>query len=61
LPIDEAIQGVVDGKWTFFIELGIYDLLNVQVARSPLGHLCLKTEIDQDTPDQLLVLPDCRR
>ncbi len=60
LPVDEAIQGVVDGKWNFFIELGMYDVVNVEVARSPSGCLYLKTEVDADTPDQLLNLPECR-
>lgn len=60
LRVDEAIQGVLDGKWNFFIELGIYDVVNVEVARSPSGCLYLKTEVDADTPDQLLFLPECR-
>lgn len=60
LPIDEAIQGVLDGKWTFFVEIGMYDVVNVEVARSPSGRLYLKTEMDTDTPDQLLFLPNCR-
>jgi hypothetical protein len=60
LPVDEAIRGVLDGKWNFFIELGMYDIVNVEVARSPSGYLYLKTEVDADTPDQLLFLPDCR-
>jgi hypothetical protein len=60
LPVDEAIQGVLDGKWNFFIELGMYDIVNVEVARSPSGILYLKTEVDADTPDQLFFLPECR-
>ncbi|PWT84533.1 MAG: DUF3892 domain-containing protein [Blastocatellia bacterium] len=60
LSIDEAIEGVVGGKWSFFIELGIYETVNIEVARSPSGQLYLKSEIDEDTPDQLLVLPECR-
>jgi hypothetical protein len=60
LPLDEAIQGVLDGKWSFFIQLGIYDIVNVEVATSPSGHLYLKTEVDPDTPDELLFLPKCR-
>jgi hypothetical protein len=60
LPVNEAIQGVVDGKWNFFIELGMYDVVNVEVARSPSGCLYLKTEVDDATPDQLLNLPECR-
>ena len=60
LPQNEAIQGVLDGKWSFFIQLGVYDTVNVEVATSPAGRLYLKTEADQDTPDELLFLPKCR-
>lgn len=60
LPVDEAIQGVLEGKWNFFIELGMYDIVNVQIARSPAGYLYLKTEVDADTPGQLLFLLECR-
>ena len=60
LPVDEAIQALRDGKWNFFVEVGIYDVVNVVVATSPSGHLYLKTEMDADTPDQLLLLPECR-
>jgi hypothetical protein len=38
----------------------VYDEVNVQVATSPDGRLYLKTEADQDTPDELLFLPQCR-
>jgi hypothetical protein len=60
LPLEDAIQGVLNGKWRFFIQLGIYDTVDVRVATSPSGHLYLKTEVDQDTPDELLFLPKCR-
>lgn len=60
LPLDDAIQGVLDGKWSFFIQVDAYDMVNVEVATSPSGHLYLKTEVDRDTPDQLLFLPECR-
>jgi len=60
LPVDEAIQGVLDGKWNFFVEIGMYDVVNIELAKSPSGQLYLKTEMDADTPDQLLFLPDCR-
>jgi hypothetical protein len=59
LPVDEAIQGMVDGRWTFFIQ-GVYDAVDLQVARSPSGVLFLRTEADHDTPDELLFLPPCR-
>jgi hypothetical protein len=60
LSTDEAIAGILSGKWTFYIQLGAYDEVNVQVATSPAGHSYLKTEADQDTPDELLSLPRCR-
>jgi hypothetical protein len=60
LPLDDAVQGVLDGRWDFFIQLGVYDTVNVVVATSPSGHRYLKTEVDQDTPDELLFLPQCR-
>lgn len=60
LPLDSAIQGVLDGRWSFFVQLGVYDTVNVEVATSPSGRLYLRTEVDQDTPDELLFLPQCR-
>ena len=60
LPLDDAIEGVLNGTWSFFIELGGYDVVDVEVATSPSGHLYLKTAVDHDTPDELLFLPECR-
>ena len=59
LPLDDAIEGVLNGTWSFFIELGVYDLVDVEVATSPSGELYLKTEVDLDTPDELLFLAEC--
>jgi hypothetical protein len=59
LPVGDAIQGVLDGRWTFFIQ-GVYDTVNIQVATSPSGLSYLRTEVDQDTPDELLFLPRCQ-
>jgi hypothetical protein len=59
LPIDEAIEGMLAGKWTFYIQLGIYDVVNVALATSPTGRHYLKTDADQDTPDEMLSLPRC--
>jgi hypothetical protein len=47
------------GKWTFYIQLGIYDVVNVALATSPTGRHYLKTDADQDTPDEMLSLPRC--
>jgi hypothetical protein len=59
LTIEEAIDGILAGKWTFYIHVGAYNSVNVQVATSPSGRRYLKTELDQDTPDELLFLPQC--
>lgn len=59
LPVDAAIEGMLEGRWTFFIQ-GVYDTVNLQVARSPSGLLYLRTETEQDTPDELMFLPHCR-
>jgi len=60
LSTDEAITGILGERWSFYIQLGVYDVVNVQVATSPQGRFYLKTEADQDTPDELLFLPQCR-
>ncbi len=60
LTIDEAIDGILARKWTFYIHVGAYDKVSVQVATSPSGRRYLKTEVDQDMPDELLFLPQCR-
>jgi len=59
LPVDEAITGVLQGSWTFFIHYNLREIVNVEVATSPAGRPYLKTEVDHDTPDQLLYLPQC--
>jgi hypothetical protein len=59
LSLDEAVQGVLNERWSFFIELNVYDLVDVEVATSPSGLLYLKTAVDHDTPDELLFLPEC--
>ena len=61
LPVADAIEGVLEGRWHFFIYFGAHqEVVNVEVASSPTGRLYLKTELDRDTPDELLFLPECR-
>ena len=60
LSVEDAIQGVLDRKFTFLVQFGSYDLVNIEVATSPSGLLYLKAEVDRDTPDHLLFLPPCR-
>ena len=60
LPLADAIQGILDGEWDFYIYFGAHqEIVSVEVATSPAGCLYLKTEIDSDTPDELLFLPEC--
>lgn len=59
LPTNEAIDGILHGKWTFYIQFGVYDVVNVEVATAPSGRSYLKTQVDQDAPDELLCLPQC--
>jgi hypothetical protein len=61
LALAEAVQGILEDKWTFFIYFGAHqEIVYVEVAKSPSGYLYLKTEMDDDTPDELLFLPECR-
>ena len=61
LPLGEAVQGILEEKWNFFIYFGAHqEIVYVEVARSLSGCLYLKTEMDHDTPDELLFLPECR-
>jgi hypothetical protein len=61
LALADAIQGVLNGEWNFYIYFGAHqEVVHVEVTKSPSGCLYLKTEIDRDTPDELLFLPECR-
>ena len=60
LSLADAINGVLAGRWSFYIQRDVYETVNVEVATSPSGRPYLKTEIDQDTPDELLFLQQCR-
>jgi Protein of unknown function (DUF3892) len=55
----EAIQGILDNKWHFYVRQG-GSTVNVIVATSRFGHKYLKTVADGEMPDNLLSLPECR-
>jgi len=55
----EAIAGIENGKWSFYVSRGGRSA-NVIVAVSRFGHKYLKTENDGEQPDNLLSLPECR-
>ena len=58
LSLPDAIAGVREGKYAFYVERG-GNRVNVVVAESRYGHLYLKTEADGEQPDNLLALPEC--
>lgn len=59
LTEDEAIQGILQGKWEFYVERPPGHRVGVFVARTAAGHQFLKTIADGEQPDNLLSLPEC--
>ena len=58
LTQEEAIQGIENGKWSFYVhEAG--ERVDVIVAVSANGYKYLKTEADGEQPNNLLSLPEC--
>jgi Protein of unknown function (DUF3892) len=58
LKEEEAIQGIKDGKYEFYVsENG--RTVDVIIAVSAQGHEYLKTKADGVRPDNLLSLPEC--
>lgn len=58
LTEDEAIAGIEDGRWDFYVQQA-GRTVDVIVARSAAGHKYLKTVADGIQPDNLLSLPEC--
>lgn len=54
----EAIRGIKDNKWRFYVTVN-NDKVWVVVARSQYGNEYLKTQADGDQPNNLLSLPEC--
>lgn len=59
LSLDEAIAGIEEGKWSFYVEQPAGDAVDVVVAISAAGNKYLKTVADGDQPNNLLSLPEC--
>jgi len=53
----EAINGIEQGTWAFYVQIGT-NTVDVVVA-SRLGRKYLKTRNDGEAPDNLLRLQDC--
>ena len=58
LSQQEAIKGIEEGKWTFYVNTN-GKTVRVIVAESRYGHKYLKTEADGEQPNNLLNLPEC--
>lgn len=58
LSQEEAIEGIENGKWQFYVTAGGHSVW-VIVATSAEGHKYLKTENDGLHPNNLLSLPEC--
>ncbi len=57
LTLDEAINGILEGRWAFYVHAG-GRAVNVIIAEHE-GRKYLKTEADGHSPDNLLSLPEC--
>lgn len=56
---EQAIRGMKDGTWSFFVERPGGHRVAVVIARSASGHEYFKTEPDGEQPNNLLALPEC--
>jgi len=55
----QAIAGIKEGKWSFYVEQPPGHVVDVIIARSPQGNEYLKTEADGEQPNNLLSLSEC--
>ena len=58
LSEEDAIAGIEQGKWTFFVSVNGKSV-NVIIAKTETGRKYLKTESDGYIPNNLLSLPEC--
>lgn len=59
LSEQDAMDGMVSGKWRFYVERPPAHRVYVVIASSAYGHRYLKTEADGEQPNNLLALPEC--
>ena len=58
LSQQQAIDGIEDGRWRFYVSVGGTSVW-VVVATSQYGNKYLKTQNDGEQPNNLLSLPEC--
>lgn len=56
--LDEAIDAIKTGQYKFYVEVE-GEHVWVEIATSPHGNDYLKTEADDNEPNNLLSLPEC--
>lgn len=59
LSLDEAIAGVEQGKWDFYVNVA-GQRVTVIIAIGAAGRKYLKTVNDGEQPNNLLSLPECQ-
>lgn len=57
LSQEKAITGIQNGTYDFYV-IVVHEV-KVIVAKSPYGHLYIKTTADGEHPNNLLSLPEC--
>ena len=55
----EAVAGIEDGRWAFYVEEPQQHRVDVIVATSRFGNKYIKTTADGDHPNNLLALDEC--
>ncbi len=55
----EAIAGIEDKKWSFYVARPGSPRVDVTIAKTAEGHKYLKTTADGVMPNNLLTLPNC--
>ncbi|UUF14292.1 MULTISPECIES: DUF3892 domain-containing protein [Flavobacterium] len=60
LTLAEAIQGIENKKWLFYVNNVYGQRVNVIIATTANGNKYLKTEADTTEKNNLLELPECR-
>jgi hypothetical protein len=58
LTEDQAILGIKQGRWSFYVHVGSYRV-KLEIASSQWGTEYLRTVSDGVQPDNLLSLPEC--
>jgi Protein of unknown function (DUF3892) len=59
LTLSTAINGIREGKWTFYVENPPGHKVEIVIARTASGQEYLKTAADGDQPSTLVNLPEC--